>query len=98
MSKGKVYISGKISGLNPDTAFSFFNNAELFLIDEGFETVNPMTISHEHDKSWENYMREDLKAMLDCTHIYMIKGWHESKGANIEYNLAKDLGLTIIFH
>jgi hypothetical protein len=35
--------------------------------------------------------------MLWCGFIYMMKNWHLSKGANIEYNLAKELGLTVIF-
>ena len=93
-----IYISGKITGLPIEHAKNNFDNAELNLIKLGFKTINPMTISHDHhDKSWENYMREDLKAMLNCTHIFMLKDWHLSKGANIEYNLAKDLNLTILF-
>lgn len=95
--KKKIYISGKITGLNPDQAFSLFNNAELFLTDEGWDVINPMTISHEHDKSWESYMKNDLKALLDCEAIYMLNDWHTSKGANIEYNLARELGLKVIF-
>jgi len=93
----KVYISGKITGLPIEVAFSNFNNAEIKLKENGYETVNPMTINHDHNKSWENYMRVDLKALLDCDCIYMLQDWHKSKGANIEYNLAKDLGLTIFF-
>jgi len=95
--KQKIYISGKITGLTQEEAFNSFNNAELYLKRQGFEVVNPMTIPHNHDKTWESYMKEDLKALLECTDIYMLKGWHESKGANIEYNLARELGLSIIF-
>lgn len=80
-----------------EVAYSNFNNAELSLANDGFDVINPMKIEHNHDLSWVNYMREDLKAMLNCTHIYMLKDWHLSKGANIEYNLAKDLGLTVLF-
>jgi len=96
----KVYISGKITGLPIEVAMDKFNKAVA-----GFELhgwgdeniINPMTLIHDHDLSWENYMRVDLIELLKCTHIYMLKDWHTSKGANIEYNLAKDLNLTIIF-
>lgn len=93
----KVYISGKITGLPIEVALTNFIIAETKLKEYNFEVINPMTITHNHDKSWENYMRVDLKALLDCDSIYMLKDWHKSKGANIEYNLAKDLGLKILF-
>jgi len=95
--KDKIYISGKISGMEHSVACSIFNDAELSLIDKGFETVNPTKLKHDHDLSWENYMRTDLKEMMDCTHIFMLHNWEESKGAILEHNLAKELGFTIIY-
>lgn len=94
--KKKVYISGKITGLVFEDALESFAKAEQQLIKEGFEVVNPMTLNHDHDKSWASYMREDVKAMLDCTHIYMLEGWHDSRGANIEYNLACELNIIYL--
>jgi len=38
-------------------------------------------------------MKEDLKALLDCDGIYMLRGWEQSKGAKIEYELAMNLGI-----
>ena len=60
----KVYISGKISGIE-DEAPKLFSSAEKELADKGHETVNPMTLNHDHDKSWHSYMKEDIKALLD---------------------------------
>lgn len=96
----RVYISGKITGLPIEVATDKFNKAVTQLELHGWDNeniVNPMTLTHDHDLSWENYMRVDLIALLKCTHICMLKNWHTSKGANIEYNLAKDLNLTIMF-
>lgn len=92
-----IYISGKITGLDFNDAYKTFLDAQLKYESVGFEVINPMRINHEHDGSWENYMKADLKAMLDCTHIYMLKNWHLSRGANIEYNLARELGIIVIF-
>ena len=95
----KIYISGKITGLTVPKAESLFNKAETQLkaMYPGCEIVNPMKINHDdHDKSWENYMRADLKEMLNCDSIYMLNNWQESKGAIVEYTLAKSLNFKII--
>lgn len=83
--KKKIYISGKITGLTPEEAFNLFNNAA-------------MTIPHDHDKTWLNYMRNDLKALLDCDAVFMLYNWKDSKGAKVEHDLAESLGLEIIYN
>lgn len=92
----KVYISGKISGIENE-APKIFEDAETKLKSKGFETVNPMTLNHQHDKSWYSYMKEDVKALCDCSHIYMLSNWSESRGAKIEYLIAGYLGINIIY-
>lgn len=92
----KIYISGKITGLLPEVADKLFKDAERKLTLDGHEVVNPMTIPHDHDKTWLSYMRADIKALVDCDAIYMLRNWTESKGACTEFNLAHDLGLKII--
>lgn len=94
MNKLKCYISGKITGI--DNYVELFNSAEKYLLLKGYDVVNPVNLAHDHDKSWESYMKEDLKALLDCDAIYMLKNWHKSKGAIIEKTLAYQLGIQII--
>lgn len=97
MQKNKIYISGKITGLTPDEAKAKFAAAEKQLIEQGFEVVNPCSIEHNHDNSWEAFMRNDIKAMMDCTHIYMLDNWNESPGAKIELNLAIRLNYKVTY-
>ena len=94
----KIYISGKITGLSIVQDESLFNNGETQLKEmyPGCEIVNPMKINHDHDKSWENYMRADLKEMLNCDSIYMLNNWQQSQGAIVEYTLDKGLNFKII--
>ena len=92
----KIYISGKISGIEKD-AESLFFDAEIALRSEGYKPVNPMTLNHEHDKSWHGYMKEDVKALCDCEAIYMLSNWTDSKGAIIEHTIAMYLGLKVIY-
>ena len=90
----KYYISGKISGIE-DAAPELFEKAEKELQAKGFETVNPTTLNHEHDKSWHSYMKEDVKALCECDVIYMLSNWTDSKGAIIEHTIAMYLGLKV---
>ena len=94
----KVYISGKISGLPHAIALSKFKASERILFSENYIPVNPMELNHtEHDQSWEGFMRVDLKALCDCDAIYMMNNYKDSRGAKIELQLARDLGMKIIF-
>ena len=90
----KIYISGKISGIENE-APELFAKAELELQAKGFETVNPMALNHNHDKSWHSYMKEDVKALCECDTIYMLNNWTDSKGAIIEHTIAMYLGLQV---
>ena len=93
---GKVYISGRITGIEEE-APQLFDKAEVKLLEDGYEVVNPMKLNHQHDKSWHSYMREDIKALCDCDTIYMLSNWKESKGAIIEMEIACHLGLKVIY-
>jgi hypothetical protein len=92
----KIYLSGKITGLPYEEALKKFSLAENIAKTMALEVINPMTIEHNHDLSWESYMKQDLKALLDCDSIYMLNNWTDSKGAIIEHKLASDLNLSIL--
>ena len=92
----KVYISGKITGMESDAEI-IFSKAEEFLKKEYRAVVNPMKLNHDHDKSWESYMKVCIKALCDCDVIYLLSNYSNSKGALMELAMAKDLGLEIIY-
>ena len=92
----KIYLSGKISGLRICEAIKNFESAENQLKKYAI-IVNPMRLSHDHDKSWQSYMKEDIKALMYCDAIAMLPNYESSKGALIELNLAKSLGFEIIY-
>ena len=93
----KIYISGPISGIEINIAYQIFEKAENKLLNEGYEVVNPMKLDHSHGKTWTDYMKEDLKAMMDCDAIFMLPQWRSSAGAKIEHDLAKKLGIDIFY-
>lgn len=92
MSRGKVYISGPITGVDFGNRFAFScasNALELC----GYEAVDPSKVQLDDEATWADYMRADLKLLLDCDYIYMLEGWEDSKGARIERELAENLGI-----
>ena len=91
----KVFISGKISGIE-NVAFQLFAEAERLLQALGYETINPMTLNHDHDRSWNSYMNVCIKALCECDGIYMIPNWNDSRGANVEFFISEILGLKKI--
>jgi len=92
----KIYISGRITGIETEAPL-LFAEACIEMRELGFDTVNPMDLEHNHDKSWNSYMRNDIKALMECDAIYMISNWVHSKGAEIERRIAMDLGMKVIY-
>jgi len=96
----RVYISGPITGV-PDHAKKFAV-AFAALAKAGHDPVNPVDIERMlkylmgREPTWEEYMREDIKALTDCDGIYMLDGWEESRGAQFEAHVAKRLGIKRI--
>lgn len=93
----KVYLSGPMSG-HPDynrPAFFAAEQALSAVLDADF--INPACITPpKSGNQWHDYMRSSLKGMLDADVIYMLSGWEASRGAKIELELAKELGMTVI--
>ena len=42
-------------------------------------------------------MQMSMAMLKMCNAIYMIKGWEDSKGANLEYEFARSHNYKIIF-
>lgn len=92
----KIYISGKITGLDWDATREKFNAAAAMLSDLGFDPFNPMEGTTENDgQSWEDHMSRDIAELFRCDAIFMLPDWIESKGARIEYAIAVELDIGI---
>lgn len=92
----KVYISGPITGRGAVEYKIDFNSAELWLTGLGYDVINPVSYDIIEDGTWEDYMKRDLKMLMDCDYIYMLDGWERSKGARMEIYIATELGIKIL--
>jgi len=88
----KLYLSGPVSN-NPD-ARNLFYKAEEYYSSIGYEVVNPLKLNMDCP-TWEQAMRRDIAALMDCDAIVMLPGWELSKGAKLEHFVAYKLGLDI---
>jgi hypothetical protein len=83
-----VYISGAIT--NDKHYRRKFAKAEKRLRKRGFEVINPAKIGDLMPKSFSHrdYMDIDLELLKKADAIYMLKGWHFSIGATVEFMYA----------
>lgn len=96
----KIYIAGPVTGLPILATKQRFDSVENNLHFTGLyeEVINPVKFVYENDledQSWETIMQALLPELLRCDSIYLLHGWQRSKGARVEYSIAKVLGYTI---
>ena len=65
------------------------------------DIVNPWRLSKTLRKirknpTYEDYLDYDLMYLKHCNAIYMLPGWKNSRGANIELCEAKRLGIKVM--
>lgn len=93
-----LYISGPIS--NPDPVLQAqnierFHQAAAQLRALGHQVVNPCENDRPAITTWQSHMRADIKLLMDCHGVAMLPNWVASKGARIEWQVAKGIGMTV---
>lgn len=91
----KIYIAGPMSGL-PDFNYPAFNREAKRLRRLGHEVLNPAENPVPECGTWNGYMRMALRQLIECECVVLLPGWIESRGAVIERNLAKGLGMKVL--
>lgn len=91
----KVYISGPMTGIK-DFNRPNFEIAEKELSAHGFAVYNPGRLILPEEFNSEDLMKIDLAALSCCDAIYLLHGWSNSKGCNIECWQAEKIGMKYI--
>ena len=94
----RVYISGAITGT--DDYMERFAAAEKDLISQGYTVINPSKVNSNLPEgiSYDEYMQVSMCLLQLCDAIYMLEGWQESNGANMELKRAKELDLLVLYY
>ena len=85
-----VYVSGPMTGIKDYNAPAF-EKAYFDLQSKDHFPVMPAP--YVDGKTYQEYLRDDLKLLLECDGIYMLDGWQESKGSKIEHMVALACGI-----
>ena len=81
----KIYISGKISGDDPQA-----------VRDMGHEPICPLDNGLGWEDQWRDHMVADIAMLFQCDGIYLLPDWHLSIGARIEANIAAECDMKIL--
>ena len=95
-TRGKVYVSGPITGREREAVLYAFNDVRCFLEIMGFEVVLPIENGLPEDAPHEAHMRRDFGLLMGCDYIYLLEGWMESHGCVAEMLVAKTAGIKVL--
>jgi len=94
-----IYISGPMTGL-PNLNMEAFNDAEDKLRKAGWSDIrNParLAVNEYENLPRSLYLRSDLRQLLDCQAILLLRGWERSKGARLEALIADEVGIRRVY-
>lgn len=78
-----------------DFNYGAFQQAVTELDAAGFAVQSPHAEGQVAGWGWGDYMRRGLAQMLTCDGVATLDGWQLSRGATIEVDLARQLGMPV---
>lgn len=94
-----LYIAGPMTGL-PEFNYPAFNAAARDLRGRGYVALNP-TLDRKSPAedppgmTWVDYMRAALVMVTKADGIALLPGWEQSRGARLEVDVARALGMQV---
>lgn len=83
-------MSGK-----PDLNYPTFFRAAKRLEEKGYAVSNPAQYPPRDTAIWEDYLRRDIKDLMDCDGVCTLPNWAQSKGASLEVDIARRLNMPV---
>lgn len=95
----RIYISGPMTGYE-NFNFDEFNKMEndILINFDWVSVVNPVAISKKVEEvkknpTYEDYLREDCRGLIDCDAVILLDGWRNSGGCQKEVSIARFLNI-----
>jgi len=92
--KLKLYLAGPMTGY-PELNFPAFHAAAAQLRAAGYEVVNPAELNLDPGTPWRVCMQIDIRELVLCEGIALLPCWENSKGASLEYRIARGLDMQV---
>lgn len=89
-----IYIAGPMTG-RPLFNHPAFNAAEAKYAALGYRVFNPAKNGLPPESPWREHMRVDIAALLRSRSVVLLDGWMDSRGANIEHDIAAAVGAPL---
>lgn len=100
-----VYVSGAITGIDnwedhfkkgEQTVIKLFENEDI-IIHSPLRFPKPDFDPNDKVSEWNAYMKLSIERLLTCDTIYLLKGWEHSRGALLEFHIAREFNFNIIY-
>jgi hypothetical protein len=89
--KSRIYLSGPMTGIK-DLNRPLFNLTAKALRQKGYKVINPPELDKiSPQRSWEGCLQRDISYLMKCSEIATLPGWKNSRGANLEIYIGKQL-------
>ena len=79
----------------PEHNFPAFEEARKLLRYAGYRVTCPAELGKCDGWAWEEYLRRDLKVLLDCEAVATLPGYELSRGATLEVGVALQLNMRV---
>lgn len=90
-----TYIAGPMTGI-PGFNYPAFNACAESLRSKGIEVRNPAEhFNGNTELPYEVYLRAAIRSLIDCDAMVLLPHWLQSRGARLEYTVARALGMRI---
>lgn len=89
-----LYLSGPMAGL-PEHNFPAFHAARAKLRAASYTVVCPAELGKCDGWTWEQYLRRDIRVLMDCDGVATLPGIDTSRGATLETFIARKLKMTV---
>lgn len=94
-----LYVAGPMTGL-PEFNYPAFNTAADLPRERGYTVFNPTLdrpspAADPPDMTWVDYMRAALAMVIKADGIALLGGWENSRGARLEVDVARALGMQV---
>ena len=91
----KVYIAGPMSGYEEFNFPAFNRVEELLRKSYGYKhVINPAKLHPTTDLPWVEFLKQDLRELITCDAVFLLKGWEKSRGATLEARTIEQVAVT----
>lgn len=88
----RLYVSGPMTGIE-EFNYPVFRQVTAQLRAAGHTVIDPSETDGGTERTWEEYLREDIVDVMSVEGLALLPGWQRSRGARLEVFVAGEVGI-----